>query len=308
MASTATPSASVSSPGCSSSRCFDQREEDWEDDDPKYRSPLPESCRWRNWAAYEVDHEGKKKPKMSGSEVIAFVNNELFPALKEDIVASRSPLHRVIKQVFEDANNYMKSGQLMLAVIEKLDEAIDFHDFKTRANLGDVYEQILNDLRSAGNAGEFYTPRAITQFMVAQVNPSLAKRETVLDPACGTGGFLTAAIDHFRHALERMSSPRPEDQRAIEELIHGIEKKQLPHLLCITNLMLHGIDVPSRIGARTPWPRHGTNGARTTRLTASSPIRPSAAMRKTPSAATSRPTCAPARRPTCSWPSSSRSC
>ncbi len=232
-------------------KVFDQREEEWEDNAKErketYQSPLPEQYRWRNWAAYKADAEGKKKPQIAASELIAFVNNELFPTLKEKIDASIGPSHKVIKQIFEDANNYMKSGPQLLAVIEKLEEAINFHDFKIRASLGDVYEQMLNDLRGAGNAGEFYTPRAITQFMVQQVNPNLAKRETVLDPACGTGGFLTAAIDHFRHELERMKSPRPEDKRAIEELIRGIEKKQLPHLLCTTNMLLHGIDVPSQI-------------------------------------------------------------
>lgn len=177
--------------------------------------------------------------------MIGFVNNELFPALKDQIDADRSPQHKVIREVFRDANNYMKSGSQMLAVIEKLEEAINFHDFTTRASLGDVYEQMLNDLRGAGNAGEFYTPRAITAFMADRVNPRLNKRETVMDPACGTGGFLTAAIDHFRNQLTTKSSA--EDKRAIEELIHGIEKKQLPHLLCTTNMLLHGIDVPSQI-------------------------------------------------------------
>lgn len=225
-------------------KVFDQREEEWEDDNPKYQSPIPERFRWRNWAAYQADSEDKKKPQIQGSELTPFINNELFPALK-DIDASDSPTKKVIKQVFEDSNNYMKSGSLMLAVIEKLEDAIDFHDFTTRAHLGDVYEQLLNDLRGAGNAGEFYTPRAITQFMVERINPNLAKRETVMDPACGTGGFLTAAIDHFRHQLSDKSSP--DDKRAIEQLIHGIEKKQLPHLLCTTNMLLHGIDVPSQI-------------------------------------------------------------
>ncbi len=154
----------------------------------------------------------------------------------------------MIRGVFEDANNYMKSGIQMLAVIEKLEEAINFHDFKTRAHLGDVYEQLLNDLRGAGNAGEFYTPRAITQFMVDRLNPSLAKRETVMDPACGTGGFLAAAIDHLRNQLTAKSSAT--DKAAIEGLIRGIEKKQLPHLLCTTNMLLHGIDVPSQIEHR----------------------------------------------------------
>jgi type I restriction enzyme M protein len=226
-------------------KVFDQREEEWEDDDPNYQSPLPEDYRWRNWAAYKADADGKKKPQIAGSELISFVNNELFPTLKDGIDADRSPQHKVIREVFRDANNYMKSGPQMLAVIEKLEEAINFHDFKTRASLGDVYEQMLNDLRGAGNAGEFYTPRAITAFMVERVNPRLDRRETVMDPACGTGGFLTAAIDHFRHQLSNKSGP--EDQRAIEELIHGIEKKQLPHLLCTTNMLLHGIDVPSQI-------------------------------------------------------------
>ncbi|MFO2101254.1 N-6 DNA methylase [Pseudomonas aeruginosa] len=226
-------------------KVFDQREEEWEDDKADYQSPLPERFRWRNWAKYLPDADGKKKPQIAGSELIGFVNNELFPALKDQIDADRSPQHKVIREVFRDANNYMKSGSQMLAVIEKLDEAINFHDFKTRANLGDVYEQMLNDLRGAGNAGEFYTPRAITAFMADRVNPRLDKRETVMDPACGTGGFLTAAIDHFRNQLSIKSSA--EDKRAIEDLIHGIEKKQLPHLLCTSNMLLHGIDVPSQI-------------------------------------------------------------
>jgi len=236
-------------------KIFDQREEEWEDDNSRYKSPIPERFRWRNWAAYKADKAGKKKPQMAGSDLIPFINNDLFPALKEKIDPSISSQHQVIKSVFEDANNYMKSGPLMLAVIEKLEETINFHDFKTRASLGDVYEQMLNDLRGAGNAGEFYTPRAITQFMVDRINPNLKKRETVLDPACGTGGFLTAAIDHFRHQLSTRGSAK--DKRAIEELIHGMEKKQLPHLLCTTNMLLHGIDVPSQIEHRNtlgrPW-------------------------------------------------------
>lgn len=227
-------------------KVFDQREEEWADDNLAYISPLPGKYRWRNWAAYIEGDDGKKKPQIAGSELISFVNNELFPTLK-DIDANKSPQHKVIRSVFEDANNYMKSGPQMLAVIEKLEDAINFHDFTIRANIGDVYEQLLNDLRGAGNAGEFYTPRAITAFMVDRVNPRLDKRETVMDPACGTGGFLTAAIEYFRNQLSTMKSPRPEDRRAIEDLILGIEKKQLPHLLCTTNMLLHGIDVPSQI-------------------------------------------------------------
>jgi len=228
-------------------KVFDQREEEWEDDSADYVSPLPEKMRWRHWAAYVADADGKKKPQIAASDIVSFVNNELFPVLKE-LDVSKGGRHKVVRSVFEDAHNYMKSGTQLLAVIEKLEEAINFHDFTTRASLGDVYEQLLNDLRGAGNAGEFYTPRALTQFMVDRINPLLSQRDAVLDPACGTGGFLTAAIDHFRNQLSEQSSA--EDRRAIEDLIRGIEKKQLPHLLCTTNMLLHGIDVPSQIERR----------------------------------------------------------
>ncbi len=169
-----------------------------------YASPIFRCISLEELGANLPGPDGKKKPQIQGSELISFVNNQLFPAF-QGIDASITPTHQVIKQVFEDSHNYMKSGSLMLAVIEKLEEAINFHDFTTRVSLGDVYEQILNDLRSAGNAGEFYTPRALTHFMVERVNPRLNKRETVLDPACGTGGFLTAVIDHFRNQLDDRS-------------------------------------------------------------------------------------------------------
>jgi type I restriction enzyme M protein len=254
-------------------KIFDQCEESWEDDAAdrrtKYTSPLPEECRWRNWAKYIEDDKGKKKPQMAGSELIKHVNDIVFPLLKELDIEYRSTLAaegettekgrtaakatvaakaKVVREVFQDANNYMKSGTQMLAVIEKLDEAVNFHDIKSRGQLGAVYEQILNDLRGAGTSGEFYTPRAITEFMVRMVNPSLEKRETVLDPACGTGGFLTATITHLEGQITKKSGAA--DHKAIADCIRGIEKKQLPHLLCVTNMMLHGIDVPSMIEHR----------------------------------------------------------
>ncbi len=227
-------------------KIFDQREEEWEDDandrGEPYSSPLPEECRWCNWAAYK---DGK--PQIAANELIEYVNTKVFQTIKE-LNVENDEKAKVVRDVFADANNYMKSGTLMLEVIEKLDEAINFHDFTTRQHLGDIYEQILNDLRSAGNAGEFYTPRAITKFMVQMVNPRLKKRETVLDPACGTGSFLTATIDHFDSQISKKSGS--EDKKAIEQCIRGIERKQLPHLLCTTNMLLHGIDVPSQIEHR----------------------------------------------------------
>ncbi len=240
-------------------KIFDQREDDWEvyakDNGESFKSVLPKECRWRNWAAYKGG-----KPQVAASKLIDFVNTRVIERLRK-LRQSSDPRSKVVRSVFSDAQNYMKAGTLMQAVIQKLDEAICFRDLTSRGQLGDIYEQILNDLRSAGNAGEFYTPRAITSFMVQTINPLLKKRETVLDPACGTGGFLTSTIDHFTTQLKKKLST--EDMKVIEECIWGIEKKQLPHLLCVTNMLLHGIDVPSQIDHRNTlakaWPEWSDN-------------------------------------------------
>ncbi|MCH8828047.1 MAG: SAM-dependent DNA methyltransferase, partial [Planctomycetes bacterium] len=213
-------------------KVLDDREREHELLDDNYKSSIPKKLRWRNWAA---DPEG-----MTGDGLLDFVNNKLFPALK-DLRINGNPQAFVIRSVFNDAYNYMKSGQLMRQVINKLIDNFDFNRTEDRHIFGDIYEQILKDLQSAGNAGEFYTPRAVTQFMVDQVNPKLG--EKVLDPACGTGGFLTCAIEHVRSKYVKSV----EDRETLQESIHGIEKKQLPHLLCVTNMLLHGIDVPSNI-------------------------------------------------------------
>jgi type I restriction enzyme M protein len=213
-------------------KVFDSLEEELELTRDAYRSPIPEGMRWRNWAA---DPEG-----MTGEELQNFVNTELFVTLKNlpaDPV--RNPRGYVVRGVFEDAYNYMKSGQLLRQVINKLN-AIDFNRQSERHQFNDLYEKILKDLQSAGNAGEFYTPRAVTQFMVDMVNPQLG--ETVLDPATGTGGFLVCAIEHLRKQVKTT-----EDETVLQQSIRGVEKKQLPHMLCVTNLMLHGIEVPSNI-------------------------------------------------------------
>ena len=146
----------------------------------------------------------------------------------------------VVRDVFEDAYNYMKSGTLMRQVINKICE-IDFNTQKDRNTFGAIYEQILKDLQSAGNAGEFYTPRAVTKFIVNRVAPRLD--ETVLDPACGTGGFLTCAIEHKRENYVKTA----EDEETLQASIRGVDKKSLPYMLCITNMILHGIDTPINI-------------------------------------------------------------
>jgi type I restriction enzyme M protein len=213
-------------------KVFDALEEELELTRDDYRSPIPENLRWRNWAA---DPEG-----ITGDALLDFVNNQLFPKLK-NLAADpvRNPRGWVVRGVFEDANNFMKSGQLLRQVINKL-AGIDFNRQADRHQFNDLYEKILRDLQSAGNAGEFYTPRAVTQFMVDMVNPQLGER--VLDPATGTGGFLVCAIEHLRKQVRNT-----EQEALLQTSILGVEKKQLPHLLCVTNLMLHGIEVPSQI-------------------------------------------------------------
>ena len=213
-------------------KVFDAQEEELELTRGAYNSPIPEHLRWRNWAA---DAEGK-----TGEPLLDFVNGDLFPKLKAlPGDAERNPRGFVVRSVFEDAYNYMKSGQLLRQVINKLN-AIDFNRQTERHQFNDIYEKILKDLQSAGNAGEFYTPRAVTQFMVDMVNPRLGER--VLDPACGTGGFLVCAIEHLRKQVRNA-----EDQATLQRSIGGFEKKQLPHMLCVTNLMLHDIEVPSQV-------------------------------------------------------------
>lgn len=214
-------------------KIFEDREKEYELMEGNYLSPIPEKLRWRNWAA---DPEG-----ITGDELSDFVNNELFPELKDLSLGSEAdPRGFVVKNVFEDSYNYMKSGTLMRQVINKINE-IDFNKTDDRFQFGNIYEKILKDLQSAGNAGEFYTPRAVTQFMVDMTDPKLG--EKMLDPACGTGGFLTATIEHLRDRYVKSV----EDEKILQQSVHGVEKKPLPHLLCITNMLLHGIEVPSQI-------------------------------------------------------------
>lgn len=214
-------------------KIFDDKEMEWELTISDYKSPLPEALRWSNWAK---DDEG-----ITGEELIDFVNNKLFPALKELATsANSSPRARVIGSVFADAYNYMKSGTLLRQVINVIEEDVDFNSSTDRHLFNDIYEKILADLQSAGNAGEYYTPRAVTQFIVDMIDPQLG--ESILDPACGTGGFLTCAIDHLKKQETTV-----EDRNRLIENIHGVEKKPLPHMLAVTNMMLHDIDVPVRI-------------------------------------------------------------
>ncbi len=210
-------------------KIFDDKEEEWSITKDDYQSPMPEKLRWRNWAA---DEEG-----MTGEELLDFINNELFKTLKElPVNAIDEPQGWMVRSIFEDSYNYMKSGTLIRQVVNKINQ-IDFNSQQERHLFNDIYEKILKDLQSAGNAGEYYTPRAVTQFMVDMVDLQLG--EKVLDPACGTGGFLVCALEHLRKQANT-----PEDWELLQRSITGVEKKPMPHMLATTNLMLHDIEVP----------------------------------------------------------------
>jgi type I restriction enzyme M protein len=209
-------------------------------EDSKYKSPTPKKFRWESWA----DEEALGKDALTGDALINFINNELFPKLKELDLTPFSGQARergaLLISVFDDAYNYMKNGTLLRQVINKINQDIDYNSVETRHLFGDIYEQILKDLQNAGNAGEYYTPRAVTQFAIDMVDPQLG--EIVLDPACGTGGFLTGAFEHMKKQVKK-----PTELKTLKNSIHGVEKKPLPHVLCATNMMVHGIEVPSNI-------------------------------------------------------------
>lgn len=212
-------------------KIMDDQEENYELEDPKYKSPIPEELRWRNWAK---DPEG-----MTGEELVNFVNNKLFPGLKE-VSNGSSKQAGIIRSVFEDANNYMKSGTNIRQVINEINK-IDFNKQQDRHLLNDIYEKILKELQSAGDYGEFYTPRPLTQFIVEMVDPKLG--QTVYDPACGTGGFLVNVLEHVRNNDVKTQK----DEETLQNSIFGMELKPLPHMLAVTNMMLHGVETPSNI-------------------------------------------------------------
>ncbi|CAN7290451.1 N-6 DNA methylase [Pararhizobium sp. LjRoot238] len=212
-------------------KIMDDQDQELELTHDNYVSPIPEKFQWRNWAA---DPEG-----ITGEALLNFVNGELFPALKMvPVSAQPGDRRRVVRDLFEDAYNYMKSGQLIRQVVNKISD-VDFNSLTERQHFGEIYEQILNDLQSAGNAGEYYTPRALTAFMVDRIDPTPG--ETLFDPACGTGGFLTCAIRH----MEKNHVRTPDQREKMQAGLRAVEKKPLPHMLCVTNMLLHGIEDPS---------------------------------------------------------------
>ncbi len=220
-------------------KVYDAKEQDWEWDDEAYQSIIPEECRWQNWA-----HDDKSGTALTGDRLLDFVNNKLFPTLKSLPVNASTPIKKAIVQTtFADANNYMKDGVLLRQVINVIDD-LDFSDYEESHAFGEIYETILKELQSAGSAGEFYTPRAVTDFMAQVIRPKIG--ETMADFACGTGGFIVSWLKELHKQVKTT-----EDEEAYSNSIYGIEKKQFPYMLCVTNLLLHGLDVPQVYHANT---------------------------------------------------------
>ncbi|HIR78311.1 MAG TPA: SAM-dependent DNA methyltransferase [Candidatus Egerieenecus merdigallinarum] len=227
-------------------KVYDAKELDWAWDDEGYQSIIPEPCRWQHWA-----HDDRSGKAMTGDKLLDFVNNTLFPVLKgNDIkdtsgnvlipgvhVDASTPISKAIVQTtFADANQYMKDGVLLRQVINVID-ALDLSDYEESHAFGEIYETILKELQSAGSAGEFYTPRAVTDFMAQVIHPQIG--ETMADFACGTGGFLVSWLKELKKQVTTTDA-----EEAYSRSIYGIEKKQFPYMLCVTNLLLHGLDVP----------------------------------------------------------------
>ena len=212
-------------------KVYDAKEDDWEFNEDNYTSIIPEECRWRNWAH---DESGKG---MTGDALLNFVNNTVFPTLKKLEVTPQTPIRKaIVKTTFEDANQYMKDGVLLRQVLNVIDE-LDLSDYEESHAFGEIYESILKELQSAGSSGEFYTPRAVTDFMAKMIKPQIG--EKCADFACGTGGFLTSWLKELSELKDSA-----DDIEKINNSVYGIEKKQFPYMLCVTNLLLHDIDIP----------------------------------------------------------------
>ena len=213
-------------------KVYDAKEQDWEFADSDYQSIIPEECRWRNWAV-----DDRSGSAMTGDTLLDFVNNTLFPALKSLEVTPKTPIKKsIVKTTFEDANQYMKDGVLLRQVINTIDE-LDLSDSEESHAFGEIYESILRELQSAGSSGEFYTPRAVTEFMAEMIQPKIG--EKMADFACGTGGFITSWLKALAPQIKTT-----DDQEKYDTSIYGIEKKQFPYMLCITNMLLHDLDLP----------------------------------------------------------------
>ena len=213
-------------------KIYDEKENDWEFNEDNYVSFIPEKCRWRNWAHDEGDGEA-----LTAGELLDFIDNTLFPTLKSLEVTPSTPMRSaIVRATFEDANQYMKDGVLLRQVVNVID-GLDLSSYEESHAFGEIYESILKEMQSAGSAGEFYTPRALTDFMAEIINPQIG--EKMADFACGTGGFL---VSWLKQLDAKVSTA--EERELYSQSIYGIEKKQFPYMLCVTNMLLHNVESP----------------------------------------------------------------
>lgn len=213
-------------------KVYDEKEKDWEFNEEYYQSIIPESCRWSTWA-----HDDGSGDALTGDKLLDFVNNTLFPTLKSIEITPQTPIRKaVVRTTFDDANQYMKDGVLLRQVVNVIDE-LNLGDYEESHAFGEIYESILKEMQSAGSSGEFYTPRALTDFMAYSIQPKIG--EKMADFACGTGGFITSWLKELDKRVVTA-----DDREELNTSIYGIEKKQFPYMLCVTNMLLHGIDTP----------------------------------------------------------------
>jgi type I restriction enzyme M protein len=225
-------------------KIFDYTEENWERTEEDYQAIIPEGYRWRDWAVGD-----SVKAQLTGDDLIDFINNQLFPVLRGDSVKDETGKEYVlfeatdsrsllVKEFMRDSINHMKSGIFLREVIQLFEE-VDFSDSGEHHQFNEIYETLLRRLQSAGRYGEFYTGRALTRFCVDKVNPQIG--ESIADFACGTGGFLIEALKHLQKQIKEGDL---DGNEMLQHSLHGVEKKQLPYMLCTTNLLLNGISEP----------------------------------------------------------------
>jgi len=227
-------------------KCFDDFETRLETLDAAWRPIIPNGYRWKDWAS-ETDENGNPKRVLTGLDLIKFVNDKLFPELGQMVGDKDRKQKDIIASIFKEMKNRFVSGYVLRKVLNIVDN-ISFLSSDDIHTMAHMYEQMLVEMRdAAGNSGEFYTPRPVIRFIVNQIKPSLAKSEKILDPACGTGGFLVESLDHMKGQVRS----KADNRKLRTSVIYGIEKKPMPYLLGMMNMLLHEVDSPNIIRTNT---------------------------------------------------------
>lgn len=233
-------------------KIFDYKEEEWECTRNDYQPIIPIGYRWRDWAVPKnPDGTRDLKNQLTGEELIEFVNSKLFRVLSGEpitidgkrvvLLKATDSASLLVKEFMKESNNFMKNGVLLRQVVDVFD-SIDFDNMSERHAFNDIYESMLRGLQK--HNGDIFTPRALTTIAVLKTDPK--KNEKVADFAAGTGGFLIDALNHMES-----QNPTIEEIQTIHKNLYGVEKKQLPFMLCTTNLLLHNVDNPNIIHGNT---------------------------------------------------------